>query len=365
MNLSTQKNIIGFDYLRAMGCLMVIINHSDGLRVFAINETISKILLFYYTSINLIAVPIFFQVSLYLFYVKRDKIKNYFVEKRLSKILILYSFWTCLFMLAKIAVGDFDFYDRFGTFPNILGTIITGAKGLFYFFFSLLVITFLADISIKIKEKFTINLKRWLFYEYLGFILSCIYLIVVSSISLFNYQYIWTAYDNPLNFIPYIFSSYLIFQRVSYLSQQTSYNRKREINRIIIPLAIAFIVFSILEWKYFYRPDIFIDGIMPLYARLSLVFGSIGLVYLFILLPLKPIPIVSLLSSCSLGIYCFHKFLPNFFGIGLNAIAVSLFNYNLSENVALMSSILFVNWLFFSIALTLLLRKVKFFKPIL
>jgi surface polysaccharide O-acyltransferase-like enzyme len=360
-----KTNIIGFDYLRAIGCLMVVIAHSDGLRILAINQTISQVFLFYYTSIGLLAVPIFFQVSLYLFYVKRKQKKNYFIEKRLPKVLRLYIFWTCLFMLAKIVVGDLDFYDRFGTFPHILGTIITGGKGLFYFFFSLLFLSFLADLSIAVKERFKIPVKKSLLYANIGFILSCVYLIAVSTVSLFHYQYIWTAYDNPLNFLPYIFSAYLIFHRASYLSQQQKYSLKKEINRVIIPLAIAFILCVVFEWKYFHRPDIFIDGIMPLYARPSLVFGSTALVYSFILLPLKPIPIVSLLSSCSLGIYCFHKFLPNFLGIGLNTIAVSLFNYNLSEDIALMSSILCLNWLFFSIMLTILFRKIKLFRQVL
>ncbi|NEO85869.1 MAG: acyltransferase [Spirulina sp. SIO3F2] len=359
------KHIVGFDYLRAICCLMVVLHHSDGLRIFAFNETISQMFSVYYMNIGLLAVPIFFQVSLYLFYAKRQTQKDYFWKTSLPKLLLLYGFWTSLFMSVKLLIGDFSFYERFGTVANLLATIITAGESLFYFLFSLLLITGLADLSLKIKAQYQIPENRWRIYETLGLIISLIYVVWAAPFTLESQQQLWAVHSNPLNFIPYIFSSYFIFQAIDRFIQKKSYNLKKEINRVVIPLAVAAILCGAIEWQLLYRADFFADGLLPHYTRISSFFASTAIVYLVILLPLQPNNIITFLSRCSLGIYCFHKFLPNVLGIALDKVLTTLWGVGIQDNIPLMSSILCVNWILFSILLTVMFSKIKFLRRVL
>jgi len=49
---------------------------------------------------------------------------------------------------------------------------------------------------------------------------------------------------------------------------------------------------------------------VPPYTRISIVFGAMFIVGLFGITNKPPPKIISMLSSYSLGIYCFHRFIP-------------------------------------------------------
>jgi len=100
---------------------------------------------------------------------------------------------------------------------------------------------------------------------------------------------------NPLNFLPYIFTTAIAVQEFN----------EGQLQRISLPLKLysllaLFLMFTILEWSLF-------ENLLH-YARLSLVFGSWLLLYLALLSTRKPSRSIKLLSTCSLGIYVLHPF---------------------------------------------------------
>lgn len=360
------QSIAGLDYLRAICCIMVVIGHTDALRIFEFNNVIlHQFLDFYYQNIGLLAVPIFLQISLYLFYRKQNKEPNYFYKKRFYKLLALYAFWVPIAILGKIYLGELE-PIRMLTEPSyFLWVISTGGDTLFYFLFSLIFLSFLADLKMRLKAYWHPSEKTWRFFEYSGLFLTCLLLIVKSAIGVALKSYPWVAYNNPLNFLPYIFSGYLIWQKTSDPKSIENYRWQEDAIAIAAILgAIAF--FILIEWRFFNLsdyPQVFLGDRVPQYARVSSVLSSSLITYLFIRLNPKPISSVALLSFCSLGIYCIHKFLPNFLGLTLSQIAAQ-FGYNLATDIAMMSFLRFWSLLLGSIVLTLVLKRVKFLKQV-
>ncbi|MBE9116909.1 acyltransferase [Lusitaniella coriacea LEGE 07157] len=353
------NSLLGFEYLRAICCVAVVIWHTDALRIFAINDFFKQLLLFYYYNIGLLAVPIFLQISLYLFYEKRDKDPNYFNKKRLPRLLILYGFWVPIAIAGKVFLGEIELVKIGSSLTYLIWVLITGGDTLFYFLFSLLFLSFLADKKIAIKERLQLKEKTWIKTEYIFLILSSLLLIALSIAAIISQRTFFVAYNNPLNFLPYIFSSYLIWNRV----QKTQGNEIGENIRAIAVAILAILFFAILEWRFFHHPEIFLTDELPQYARISLVLGSSLITYLFIFLKLKPISLIKFLSFCSLGIYCIHKFLPNFIGLVASKLTL-LFDYNLTANIPMMSFLRFWSLLLGSIILTLVMKRIKFLKKV-
>ncbi|MBD2578280.1 acyltransferase [Oscillatoria sp. FACHB-1406] len=360
------QSIGGFEYLRAICCLLVVIRHTDALRIFEFNNIfLGQIIDFFYQNISLLAVPIFFQISLYLFYEKQREKPNYFYQKRFYKLLSIYAFWVPIAVLGKIYLGEIE-SSRMLTEPlYLMWVIMTGGDTLFYFLFSLIFLSFLADLKMRVKSYWQPSERIWIGVEYSLFFLTCLLLIVQSTIGVTLKSYPWVAHNNPLNFLPYIFSAYLIWQKNKDTKNDQNYRWQNETLAIAVILGV--IIFSIvLEGRFFNlsdAPQVFLYDRLPQYARVSCVLSSSLITYLFIRYNPKPNAFVVLLSFCSLGIYCIHKFLPNFIGIALHQIVVK-FDYDLSSDIAMMSFLRFWSLFLGSLILTLALKRVKFFKQL-
>ncbi|MFB2837470.1 acyltransferase family protein [Floridanema evergladense] len=323
--------------------------------------------------VGALAVPVFLQVSLFLFYNKSEKTGfKYFIQKRLPRLIYLYVFW-----VGAITLYDVLFFGGFEVIRKATSSIKTFAEFImsgnstpYFFFFSLIFVTVLAEILIllfsKIEKPATkINLSYWL--------------LIVSSILVFSFSTIQpiikytgiqspflnfisnlTGWDyTPVNFLPYVFTSIITAQeyKEGKLAQVTTFLRLKLYGLLGLTL-----FFFTIEWVLTSNGLLIQVDQAPLdhYLRLSLVFGSWLLLYLGIVLKPQVPAIIAFLSSCSLGIYGFHVFFIFQKPLPLGSIPVM---GNLLQAVP----VLFILTNFFvvsiaSIALTVLFKRIKIFK---
>lgn len=167
--------IYGFDYLRAIFCLVVVGLHTNIQSLFFSYRSIYNIIVY---NVFYLAVPIFYQIALVLFFLNREKDKNYFFKKRFFKLIKLYIFWGAssqLFYLLTTKEMYLNYLSSLRDIKNIMDFIITdGYANPFYYFFSLLFLTILAELFAFSIEKTQINNE-----------LICYSLLIYFSIILF------------------------------------------------------------------------------------------------------------------------------------------------------------------------------------
>jgi hypothetical protein len=109
-------------------------------------------------------------------------------------------------------------------------------------------------------------------------------------------------YSNPINFLPYVFSAFIVAELF----------KKSNSTIALSVLFSLYILFSIFEWTTLQYSiwSSYWKFILPPYTRLSVVFGTMFIVGLFGKVHKPPPKIISIVSSYSLGIYCLHRFIP-------------------------------------------------------
>lgn len=355
------QKLEGFDFLRAVFAISIIAIHANLFSLLG-NLKLGSISTADILSANVayLAVPVFFQISLFLFYIKSEKVgSSYFFQKRLPKLVSLYLFW----VISKI-VFDILLTGKSEPLQNsttsiraFIEFIVSGGNSPLYFFFSLAFITGLTEVVIFGLRRTPKTLSRRIII-YSSLLASCLLVFIFSLLKLPGTIESATGlvrvasniaqWDyNPLNFLPYIFTTALVVEEFN-AGQLKSMNPGIKI-RLYVLLSLV-IMFAIYEWNL--KQDLLH------YSRLSLVFGSWLLLYLALLSTRKVPAIVQFLSGFSLGLYTFHLFFTH-----------GLFEKypNLSTPLAkvipgLDSLIIFSITLLVSILLTLLFRRVKFLK---
>lgn len=325
MNLSNSnlnsnlEKIYAFDYLRAISCIFVIALHSNIICFVKENQIIHDLIIF---NLFDLAVPLFFQISLILFFLKREKQPDYFFKKRFFKLLKMYIFWGLFYQLFSwgLHFKNIDFTNTQNlihieaNIKNIIIFIITDGKSpTFYFLFSLFFITSLAELFVycleKIKTRYQINPEL---ISYIFLIISCstVFLLPLIYMKLGENFSILTAVYNPLNFLPYIFSSFLISKSLSSEKINSEYNFS---DQNIYYLIILFLSFFLIEWQHFSQSitwawEVSSKEVIPTYSRVSLVICS-WLITMFSFKIKSPPPWpIKIISDFSLGIYCLHIF---------------------------------------------------------
>jgi len=356
-NKKQSQKFEGFDFLRAVFALLIIAIHSN---LFTLKIGSSSIASILSANVAYLAVPVFFQISLFLFYIKSEKVgPSYFFQKRLLKLVSLYLFW----VISKI-VFDILLTGKSESLQNsttsiraFIEFIVSGGNSPLYFFFSLAFITGLTEVVIfGLRRTQKTSLRRIIIYSSL--LASCILVFifsllrlpstienatgvvrVASSIAQWDY--------NPLNFLPSIFTTVLVVEEFN-AEQLKSMNS--EIKTRLYVLLSLFMTFAIYEWNL--RQDLLH------YSRLSLVFGSWLLLYLALLSTRKVPAAVQFLSGCSLGLYTFHLFFTH----GVFEKYPNLFTPLAKVIPGLDILIMLFITSVASVLLTLLFRRVKFLK---
>jgi peptidoglycan/LPS O-acetylase OafA/YrhL len=240
----------------------------------------------------LLAVPVFFLISLFLFFDHYKTHDGYF-KNRIKRIACLYGFWLGLFFLFYVW--------RYGFSPllptdgkNLLMKITSGWSTLYYFFFSLLIVTCLARMVVLVPR----------YVVWLLFILSLLSLWGVAFLVKIgvapNYL---VAYWNPLNFVPYVFIARLF----SGIADQDLFNFSFLSFSLLL---LGFVFAACFEWQWMICGQHFQynDCALPAYTRVSLVLGAILVFRLSWFIHRRPNRLIRFLSDYSLGIYCLHGY---------------------------------------------------------
>ncbi|QZZ22100.1 acyltransferase [Leptothermofonsia sichuanensis E412] len=351
------NNLEGFDFLRAFFSIAIVALHAELLKLGPVK--LSNILV---ANVAYLAVPVFFQISLFLFYIKSEVSgSSYFFKKRLPKLVSLYLFWvTSKIIFDTLLNGNVEALRNNLSSPRrLFEFIVSGCNSPLYFFFSLIFITFLTEIVILLVgriRKPTIKIA----YTYFLLILACALIVIFgvcsqfvdssneSSSRLFQVLANLGKWDyNPLNFLPYIFTASIA---VKDFRSMESTGKAVNLKPKVYTLLFLFILFSFIEWKYF-------NDLLH-YARLSLVFGSWLLLYFALLSNGKPSQMVKFISGCSLGIYTLHLFFTH----GLLASQLNVFSHISQLFPGLATIAEFLVALFGSVILTLIFRRAKFLR---
>ncbi|MBE9228818.1 acyltransferase [Phormidium sp. LEGE 05292] len=372
-----EQKFAAFDFLRAIFSVVIVAYKTKIFNIpkILVPSSFAKAFSDYVLSgmVGALAVPVFLQVSLFLFYKKSEKIGlNYFIKKRLPRLIYLYLFWVGSITLFDILfVGGIEtITGATSSIKAFLEFIVSGNSTPYFFFFSLIFVTVLGEILVlllsKIEKPATkINLTYWLLFA------SCILVFSFSTVqpiikntgiqsSFLNFINNITGWDyTPVNFLPYVFTAAITVEeyKEGKLANITTFLKRKLYSLLGLTL-----FFFALEWILTSNGLLIQVDQAPLdhYLRLSLVFGSWLLLYLGIISKQQVPAIVKFLSYCSLGIYGFHVFFTFEKPLPLDSIPVL---GNLLQAVP----VLFILANFFlvlggSIALTVLFKRIKILK---
>jgi hypothetical protein len=363
--LIKDKKFKGFDFLRAIFSIAIVADHANLFTLATIGSiTIWTDLL--YANFSYIAVPVFLQISLFLFYLKSEKPEFHkFFRKRIIRLISLYLFWVVTLLLFSLVFKEGSpGISKLATLSvrGWIEFIVSGGNSPFYFFFSLIFLTTLAAILVLFFNKLGNFLAR-IRVSYCLLFISCALVFCFSAIdpiisnnigtrgvSLIQIMSNIAHWDyNPLNFLPYIFTAAIVVQELNHGKLN---NTSLLFQLKLWSLFFLFLIFTLLEWASLES--------LTHYSRLSLVFGSWLLLYLAILSKREVPHIVRLISECSLGIYTLHLFFTHVFFVG-NANFLSVLS-DITPGLGILSN--FFLALIGSIALTFLFKKIEGLKKL-
>jgi surface polysaccharide O-acyltransferase-like enzyme len=277
----------GFDFIRGYSCLAVVLWHSCGL-TFLVDSSIlilKNLGNAIYYNVCLLAVPMFFQISLFLIYSQQREF-SYILGKRIPRLLKIYLFWNVVgTIIIYLTQREVDLSFSLHVKSLLLWFVKGGVRPELYFLVSLIIITILATFNqyfFKISKK-SISLQ--------------LILLLISSLALYKYQF---KFWSPLNFIPYTFSSLIVFELTKKVNPLTTKNSKK----LFFFILLTFIFTTIVEWLF--MQDIHSKIVFPPYSRMSLVIGSSAILYAILAINHLPNGFIALVSQYSLGIYCIH-----------------------------------------------------------
>lgn len=315
----------GFDFLRAIFAIAIVAYKT---KVFYIPEILIANSWTYALSAYILsgmfgalAVPVFFQISLFLFYYKSTNLGiSYFIKTRLPKLIYLYIFWVGAITIFDILfVGKLEAIQRATSSVKFFGEfIVSGNNTPYFFFFSLIFLTTLAAILNSFISRCEKRSTKLIINYSLLFLSSTLIFVFSSIESISNYIGLQGSYIkvinniihwdyNPLNFLPYIFTPIITTQEY----QEGKLNKLNKWLKIkLIILFCLSLIFFVLEWILTSSHFLVQVDQSPLdhYMRLSLVFSSWLLLYLAILSRYQAPKLIKFFARYSLGIYGFHVF---------------------------------------------------------
>ncbi|MBW4510851.1 MAG: acyltransferase family protein [Scytonematopsis contorta HA4267-MV1] len=272
------------DILKAIGIIFVLMWHLRPISLTINNNThdiifvITKIIQTFELQLYLTAVPLFYLVSLYLFFLKKPS-KEYF-KYRLVKLFKLFAFWSIFHNIFLILLTR--------ELPDFSWEFITGLKpslpfvgdSVFYFLFNLIGLTIISFSYVIINS---IKIRK---------IISCI-------IVLFSFSFFEIAYINNLN-IPYHWLiNFIIYIPISFYLA----NNQETILRLRFTYLLAYILFS--------AHDIYLRTVGnygSIYGRISIVCGALTIFSFIFSQKISVNWYIQKLSKYSLGIFALHKY---------------------------------------------------------
>jgi surface polysaccharide O-acyltransferase-like enzyme len=302
------RNYAGFDYIRVFFCIAIVSLHT-GL-VSKLDLTHPKIYYFIRYHVEYMSVPIFFLISLFLYYLKRRHNDNYFYS-RFKQILLMYIVWRTI---------HFVIIDDWSAFKSslLMIRVALGEGSPTYFLLDLLILMIILETFFSKREQWFSNKGIML----CALIFSI--LLMLAGYGVLQVIGFAMGYANPLNFLPYIPLSVIM----------VVYFNDGNIKFLhLLFLTVGFFVFSIIE-IHFQHTLIKCGKFLPRayeaivyfpYARVSLLFQAGFILYLCISVKKDTPKFVHYLSNLSLGVFLIHTVVIhyltntlNFFSLNLN-----------------------------------------------
>jgi hypothetical protein len=292
----------GIDWLRASMSIAVVLFH---LRVFgssAIFDThgylshrveLSDIINY---NILHLSVPVFFVVSLFLLNDKWMR-GGFHLFARLEKLICLYCFWVGVLMLFY-RMEDKLSLIKTDSMSNWIIFIVTGGNSVFYFLFSLILLTVISYMLFEFSTGI-----HWVLLLF-STVPMWVFPVAVKA---FNASPVLIAFWNPLNFLPYVFIASLTCK---YMREKKDLIHTILYRRIITIVFGVCVVSAAVEWCWFSDINNFVynGSAFPSLTRMSLVAGA-GFLFLVSFYVQRPSwAVIRFLSDYSLGIYCLHGF---------------------------------------------------------
>jgi hypothetical protein len=292
------------DLVKALCIILVLFWHIQPIRIYTTSKSfisifVQSILNTFNSQITLIAVPLFYIVSIYLFYLNDKKGMNYF-KYRLLRISSLYIFWTIIQYIIFFATTK-HFYGYIPDRNLVLSLFIGGPDlpnvggSVFYFLSNMFMLTCFAFFYGWKGE-----VRVWLIISYIMIVFLIIYFEIM------NINGISIPSRRIDNFIIYVPIGYLLFNKPNLIKYKYIF-------------VILFIISTV--------QDIFITKLYYVnftYARIPIVFGAISIYSLIRENKFSKNKFVIFLSKYSLGIFATHKYWLLFISIILSGI----FNIN-------------------------------------
>lgn len=163
MNNSLDQNFIdiktqrfeSFDFLRAIAVIAIVAYKT---KIFNIPEILAPNSFTYGLSayvlngmVGALAVPVFLQISLFLFYLKSENTGvRYFFQKRLPRLISLYVFWVVsITLFDSLSGGGWNsIREIVSSLKSFVLFIISGNNTPYFFFFALIFVTVIAEILV-------------------------------------------------------------------------------------------------------------------------------------------------------------------------------------------------------------------------
>lgn len=300
----------GLDTLKAISIILVLFWHLQPVRFVIRNDNhtlvyfLNGLVETFNWQLTLLAVPIFYIVSLYLFF-QKVRIKNY-AKTRLIQLCSIFLFWSVIQIVFATIISS--------RFPDLSWDIIIGIEpvlplvgdSVLYFLFNLIILTIFAYFYQSLNS----NHKK----------LSS-YIIVIFSLILFELTSL------PKFSVPYYYlRNFLIYVPIAF----ALVNYTNKIVRFKFYYLAAYILFSLHDicLRYYnYSPGI--------YSRISVVCGALTLFCFIHPLKIKGNWITQKLAKYSLGLFVLHKYWQYLF-------ILLIINYPVNINIGIPFNILFL-----------------------
>jgi hypothetical protein len=303
--MSETKRDYSLDFLKALAITLVVIWHTKPFRFFSSDMSFASLLVSYmlgafYSQITLLAVPLFYIVSILLFYSKANKDIIYF-KHRLMRVFTIYIFWTVIQFIMYFSLSSLlpprlvpDINWALSLFQGGPDLPIAGGS-IFYFLSNMLLLTCFAFCY-----GWKGNERLWTAISYIFIIMHIVYFEII------NFRGTSIPYWRIDNFIIYVPVVYLLFNNPNVIRYKYIY--------------FMLFILSSLHELFITKLNFF----SFLYGRTSILFGAISLFCFFYKKTLKEKKYVAFLSEYSLGIFALHLYwwlvivIIAIFGLNLN-----------------------------------------------
>ncbi len=235
------------------------------------------------------AVPVFLLISLFLY--ARKATPGKYLWKRIKYLAVLTIWWSTAYTIFKYGyTGLSRFFPEQGKDLHII--ILTAGGTIYYFFVSLMLCTLTVHWMKKLGPR-----TVWILA---GVSFSVLFLLPLFTIN--SNLDRWSAFWNPLNFLPYPFAAVLLAR----------YEHKVEKYRFVIIAGLVLLT-TILGWYEWnkYVHAVFFPGqgyAIPAYTRTSVFLGAAAILVWSHGITHPPGKIIRFMSGNSLGLYCLHPF---------------------------------------------------------